>query len=174
LIVSEDDARRLGRIAEAWTRALGLVRQPQGAGRVTAEGDLLRPDAAEPRAMLPPGSYRCRTFTFRPPARGRPALSIQGPHFCHVGVEGQLMSFTKQTGPQRPGGYLYEDGDTRSIFVGAVAAGRERVPPAYGTQPDRDVVGIVERVGPFRYRLVVPWPRNGAVLEVVELKPAVQ
>lgn len=173
-ILHPDDAARLGRIDEAWDWALALADQPRTRRRLAAEGTLLQPDAALSRATPPPGTYRCRTFTFPVPARGRPAFTVQGPHFCYVGVEGALLSLTRQTGPRRPGGYLYEDGDSRLVFIGALAIGRERVPPAYGADRERDSVGLVERVGPFRYRLVVPWPTEGAILEVYELTPVVQ
>ena len=58
------------------------------------------------------------------------------------------------------------------IFIGAAATGREQVPPAYGDDAERNIVGIVERIGPFRYRLVVPDPASGATIEVLELIPA--
>lgn len=168
-IIRPEDNTRLQGLATAWSRGLDAARRGF-ARRIAAEGDLLDPAAALPRALLPPGSYRCRTITL---GSRQAAFRVQGPHFCYVGVEGELISFTKQTGPDRPGGYLYADGDTRSVFIGAAATGRERVPPAYGANPARDVVGVVERVGPFRYRLVVPAPRNGAALEIYELVPAV-
>ncbi|HZG47635.1 MAG TPA: hypothetical protein VEZ41_15410, partial [Allosphingosinicella sp.] len=34
------------------------------------------------------------------------------------------------------------------------------------------VIDVVERVGNFRYRIVIPWPRSGAILEVLEMVPA--
>ncbi len=45
------------------------------------------------------------------------------------------------------------------------------MPPAYADNPERDVIGVVERIGDFRYRLVLPRPR-GAILEIYELVPA--
>ena len=34
------------------------------------------------------------------------------------------------------------------------------------------MAGTFERVGPFRWRLVIPWPQsNGSKLEVYELTP---
>ena len=37
---------------------------------------------------------------------------------------------------------------------------------------DGDMAGIFERVGPLRFRLVVPRPQTGSILEVLELTPA--
>jgi hypothetical protein len=50
----------------------------------------------------------------------------------------------------------------------------ESAPPAYGQVETRDLAGVVERVGPLRYRLVLPWTRGGATIDVIELIPYVQ
>ena len=47
----------------------------------------------------------------------------------------------------------------------------EQEPLAYGDDPRRNMAGVLERVGPFRWRLVIPWPLNGAKIEVFELTP---
>ena len=33
------------------------------------------------------------------------------------------------------------------------------------------MAGIFERIAPFRWRLVIPWPQDGAKLNVFELTP---
>lgn len=121
-----------------------------------------------PRAAPPPGSYRCRVARLgsEPGPRAVQRFPV---HFCHVGVEGALLSFTKQTG-ERLEGYLFVDSDIRMIFLGARGSDDSRI-PAYGVDETRDVAGIVERTGPLRYRIVIPWPRSGAALEVIELAP---
>ncbi len=55
-----------------------------------------------------------------------------------------------------------------------MALGNEDVPLAYGENAARDMAGIFERYGDFRYRLVVPWPRQDSKLDVFELVPLVQ
>jgi len=168
-----EDRDRFARLDLAWSEALGNARLRGFRNRVAALGPLLAPDAALPRAAIPPGPYRCRLIRFAPPARG-PAFAAHRPFFCYVGVEEALLSFTKQDGSERPGGYLWDDSDTRLIFLGAFAIGNEPAPPAYGEIANRNLAGIVERIGPFRYRLVIPWPRGGATLDVLELVPVVQ
>lgn len=164
-----DDRNRIDRIALAWEAALGEAGS-RGAGRaLRAEGELLEPEAALPRAMPPPGPYRCRLLRFGE----RRAFTAFRPYFCEVAVEGDLLSLTKQEGSERPGGYLWEDVDSRLIFLGALALGREPVPPGYGERRERDLIGVVERVGEFRYRLVMPWPAQGTMLDVLELVPFV-
>ena len=170
-VLRPEDTVRLERVAEAWERGLTEARRAGFGRRLAAEGDLLDPDAAQPRGELPPGSYRCRIL--RLGGSGRRAFAAQGPHFCHVGVEGPLLSFTQQTGAPRPGGYLYDAGDDRLVFAGAAAGRREAVPPPYGVDPQRDVVGIIERVGSHRYRMIVPFPAGErSSLIVYELIPS--
>jgi len=33
------------------------------------------------------------------------------------------------------------------------------------------MAGVFERIAPFTWRLVIPWPQSGADLEVFELTP---
>jgi hypothetical protein len=87
-------------------------------------------------------------------------------------VEGDLLTIVKQTGSERPAGRLWEDDlSTRLIFLGTVALGNEEKHKAYGEDPKRDMAGVLERVGPMRWRLVIPFPRSGAKLELFELTP---
>lgn len=165
-VARPEDQDRLARLDQAWTE--GLAEARAFAGQIRAEEALLEPGAALARAALPPGSYRCRLLRLG----GRRGLTVYPPYFCHVGVEGELLSFTKQTGSERPGGYLWSDGDRRMVFLGALAALGQSTPPAYGEDPASEVAGIVERVGDFRYRLVMPRPRAGAIIDVLELVPA--
>ena len=163
------DEERIDRLPQAWGEALGDVRSAVLRRRIAAEGPLLDPGAAEPRAALPPGPYRCRLVRF---GGGRPVTAYRS-YFCDVVVEGVLLSLTKQDGSERPGGYLWADGDSRLVFLGAVAFRGESLPPAYGEDPARNLVGIIERIGPFHYRLVMPWPPSGATLDILELVPFV-
>jgi hypothetical protein len=166
-LIHPDHALRLETIEEVWARSLGAARAGGFARRIRGEGPLLDPGAGLAWTVPSPGSYRCRRFRLGPQGRG---LTISGTFFCHLGEEGEQLSLTQQTGPERPGGYLWQDNGRRMVFIGAVSRGREDVPPAYGEVPGRDVVGVFERVGPFRYRLALPREQN--VLDVIELVPA--
>jgi hypothetical protein len=80
------------------------------------------------------------------------------------------LILTKTTGSQRTRGLLYPDTDRRLIFVGAQAWGMDETGyPAYGDQPERDQVGVFERIGPQRWRIAVPWPSTSSKLEIMEL-----
>jgi len=82
------------------------------------------------------------------------------------------LTIVKQTGSQRPAGRLWEDDDaTRLIFLGSLALGNEDQPLAYGDDPRRNMAGVLERIGPFKWRLVIPWPQSTSKLDVFELTP---
>lgn len=171
-IASSGDARRLANITGAWAAGLADARK---AGFVTAvrdEGALLRTDAALPRPAPTPGSYNCRLIRLGSTGKGKPALEKFKPFFCYVEVEDDLLTIVKQTGSTRPAGRLWEDDDSkRLVFLGSLALGDEQQPLAYGEDAKRDMAGIFERIEPFRWRLVIPWPQDGAKLNVFELTP---
>jgi hypothetical protein len=168
------DIDRIHRLDEAWLEALRQARSRGFRRAIEGEGALLEPDAALPRAAPSPGSYHCRVIKLGQQSGRGAAFAAYKPFFCYVDVDGDTLSIVKQTGSQRPAGFIYPDRDDRHIFLGSVALGDETSPLAYGDDEKRDLVGVVERVGPFRWRLVMPWPQSGAILEVFELVPAVQ
>lgn len=166
------DIGRLERLDDAWRDALSDAQAAGFARQIAAEGRLLQPDAALASPAPTPGSYTCRVIRLGGAGRGR-AFQAFRPFFCYVGTDGDLLSITKQTGSERPGGYLWpDDRAERLVFLGSVALGTEDMPLPYGEDPARDMIGAFERVGPFRFRLVVPWPRSASKLDVFELTPA--
>jgi hypothetical protein len=171
-LASDDDLARLKDIDRAWRSALGEARGRGFLGAIAEEGELLQPDAALPRAAPPPGSYHCRIVKLGAQRSRRPTYAPYKPFFCYVEAEGELLTIVKQTGSQRPAGRLYPDSDRRLIFLGTLALGDEEAPLPYGENPQRDMAGVVERVAPFRWRLVIPWPRTESKLDVMELVPA--
>ncbi len=173
-IASTADTKRLANITGAWAAGLADARE---AGFVTAvrdEGALLKTSAALPRPAPTPGSYNCRLIRLGSTGKGKPAVEKFKPFFCYVEVEGELLTIVKQTGSTRPAGRLWEDDDPiRLVFLGSLALGDEEQPLAYGENAKRDMAGILERIEPFRWRLVIPWPQDGAKLNVFELTPVV-
>lgn len=171
-VVSAADASRLGRLDQAWRLARAEAEDKGFAGEVEALGPLVDPNAGLAGRLQPaPGDYRCRTIKLgsnRPGGAG----FVQYPWFrCTVELTpGGDLVLTKTTGSQRTRGLLYPDTERRLVFVGAQAWGLdERGWPAYGETAERDQVGILERVGPGRWRLAIPWPRVESKLELLEL-----
>lgn len=173
-VANQEDIVRIETLGEAWTEGLALARKGGFPKAMSEEGALLDPEAALPRPEPAPGSYMCRVVRLGSEKPRTPAFQAFKPFFCHVGVNPEnKLSITKQTGSERPAGYLFPDGEAaRMVFLGSLALGNEDAPAAYGDDPTRDMAGVFERVAPFRYRLVIPRPRGTAKLDVIELVPA--
>lgn len=171
-IASSEDANRIRRLGTAWSAGLEEARRAGFTNDINAEGKLLNASAAQAKPAPTPGSYSCRMIRLgRERPRG-PAFQKFKPFFCYVGVEGELFTIVKQTGSQRPAGRLWEDDNpTRLIFLGTIALGNEEEARAYGEDPRRDTAGILERIAPFKWRLVIPFTQTGARLDIFELTP---
>jgi hypothetical protein len=170
-IATSADESRIARLGAGWTEALADAKRGF-AGEIKKEAELLDPNAALPRPAPTPGSYNCRLIKLGKAGTKGPAFERFKPFFCYVEVEEKLLTIVKQTGSQRPAGRLWEDdAETRLIFLGSLALGNEEQPLAYGDDPKRDMAGVLERIGPFRWRLVIPWPQSDSKLDVFELTP---
>jgi len=170
-VATPADKDRLARLGLAWESALADARRGS-ADEIRREGALLRPRAALPRPAPTPGSYNCRLIKVGKATPNSKAFESFKPFFCYVEVEGDLLTIVKQTGSQRPAGRLWEDDDSnRLVFLGSLALGDGQQPVAYGDDPKRDMAGVLERIAPFRWRLVIPWPQSTSKLDVFELTP---
>jgi hypothetical protein len=170
-VATAADQDRIARLGLAWQEALAEAKR-SSAGEVSKEGKLLLPRSGLPRPVPTPGSYNCRMIALGKATRGAKAFESFKPFFCYVEVEGDQLTIVKQTGSQRPAGRLWEDDDpNRMIFLGSLALADEDQPLAYGDDPKRNMAGVFERIGAFRWRLVIPWPQGDSKLEVFELTP---
>lgn len=171
-IANAEDKFRLARTGEAWREGLADARTRGFAADIKREGALLDPIAAQLKPAPTPGSYSCRKVQLGATKPKAPAFERFKPFFCYVQAEGDLLVIVKQTGSQRPAGRLWEDDkNTRLIYLGSLALGDEEVPKAYGDDRTRDMAGVFERIGPFVWRLVIPWPRSSSKIDVFELTP---
>lgn len=170
-VATPADQDRLARLGLAWQEALDEAKRANP-GDVAKEGKLLLPRSGLSRPDPTPGSYNCRMITLgKATPRGKAFESFK-PFFCYVQVEGDQLTIVKQTGSQRPSGRLWEDDDpNRMIFLGSLALASDDQPLAYGDDPKRDMAGVLERIAPFRWRLVIPWPQSDSKLNVFELTP---
>ena len=170
-VATEQDESRLDRLGLAWADAIAEARRSHPA-EVLKEGVLLDPRAGLAAPAPTPGSYNCRLIKLGKATRRAPAFERFKPFFCYVEAEGELLTIVKQTGSQRPAGRLWQDDRAdRLIFLGSLALGNEEQPLAYGDDPKRDMAGVFERIAPFRWRLVIPWPQGTSKLDVFELTP---
>lgn len=172
-VANTADASLLGRLDQAWR--LGRAEAEDGgfARQVEALGPLADPNAAQTGRIQPgPGTYRCRTIKMGRRVEGQGLAYIEYPWFaCSVELTpGGDLVLTKTSGSQRTRGLIYPDTERRAVYVGAQAWGAdEKTFPAYGEKTERDQVGVIERVGQNRWRLVLPWPKQEAKLELLEI-----
>lgn len=169
---TDADRERVRKWRNAWVKALEQARAAGHGTDLAAEGVLLDPDAALADPALPPGDYRCRTLKVGTRSGGTLAY-VTYPFFaCRIAAsEGGTFEFAKLSGSQRPLGRIYPDSRTRMIFLGTLQLGDEQSALRYGHDRDRDMAGLVERVGERRWRLVFPYPAFESTLDVIELLP---
>jgi hypothetical protein len=167
--IEAPDSARLDALPARWPAALAAAR-PRFAAALAREGVLLDPARALPYPALPPGSYHCRAVKLGAPGPRQPAYRSYPPAYCYVGSESDAQSFTKQTGSERPAGWLYPDGARRTVFLGSFAEGGAS-PPVYGAAHGHSAVGVVERIGHFRWRLTLVPADGSAQLTLYDLSP---
>ena len=171
-VASAADASLLGRLDQAWRLARAEAEDAGFASEVERLGPLVDPNAALAGRLQPtPGTYRCRTIKLGRRVEDQGLAYVAYPFFaCSVELTpGGDLILTKTTGSQRTRGLLYPDTDRRLVYVGAQAWGDEADFPAYGQNRERDQVGVLERIGDQRWRLVLPWPKQEAKLELLEI-----
>ena len=170
-IATEHDRGRLRDWRTAWVEALGKARAAGHADDVAAEGVLLDPDAAQLGASPPPGRYACRVIKVGAKSQGLLDYIAYPAFDCRIGVENGVLSFAKLTGSQRPIGLILPDTERRSIFLGTLQLGDERLALQYGRDQERDMAGLVERIAPQRWRIAFPYPHFESTIDVLELVP---
>lgn len=171
-VASTADASLMGRLDQAWRLGRAEAEDAGFAAEVERLGALVDPNAGLAGRLQPaPGTYRCRTVKLGRRTEGQGLAYVAYPFFaCSVELTpGGDLILTKTTGSQRTQGLLYPDTDRRLVYVGAQAWGDEAHFPRYGQTPERDQVGAFERIGDQRWRLVLPWPKQEAKLELLEI-----
>ena len=94
------------------------------------------------------------------------------PFMCRIDQERDLQGFAKLTGSQRPVGLIFPGDALRQVVLGTLVLGDEREARQYGQDDTRDVAAFVERIGPNRWRLVMPRPAFESQVDVMELVPS--
>lgn len=164
------DIRRLERLDEAWDAALSQARSDGHGRALRALGALADPRVSLARPRPTPGQYRCRAIKLGSPGGG-PSYIAYGWFRCRVELTpGGDLILEKTTGSQRQAGALYPEASRRLVFLGAVSWGTGEGRARYGRDPDRDQVGVFERVGAGQYRLALPWPKQESKLDILELR----
>ncbi|MFN4288611.1 MAG: DUF4893 domain-containing protein [Brevundimonas sp.] len=172
-IITSYDRDRLNRLDAAWSLALAQARRQEGSGDLRSLGRLIDPDAAQASVTPPPGEYRCRTIKLGSQS-GESGLGyvVYGWFQCRIEQTPGGLKLSKLTGSQRQFGLFFSESPRRMVFLGSLAIGNEPPATSYGLNAERDIVGVLERVEPNRWRLVMPWPQYESNLDILELVPA--
>jgi hypothetical protein len=171
-VATAPDRARLRDWRTAFTRALQQARKAGHSAEIANEGALLEPDAALGPVPIPNGRYKCRVIKVGAKSEGLLDYIAYPAFDCRIQQEKRLQSLYKLTGSQRHAGLIFADNPLRQVFLGTLVLGDENRAMQYGRDPDRDLAGWIERIGPKRWRLVLPYPRYESTLDVVELVPA--
>jgi hypothetical protein len=171
-VATSSDRKRLRDWRDAFISALKTARATGHSAEIASDGSLLDPDAALAGGPIPNGDYRCRVIKLGAKSPGM--LDYVGyPAFaCRVGPATGLQSFAKLTGSQRQVGLVFPGDAMRQVFLGTVVLGDERRAMQYGRDEERDVAGFVERIGPNRWRMLMPKPHFESQIDVLELIPS--
>lgn len=170
-VISENDRVRLRDWRKTFVSALDAARKSGHAGEIASEGALLEPDVALAGPEIPNGIYACRVVKLgaRPPET---RTYLATPAFtCRIRAERSLQRLGKLSGEQRYVGLIFPGDAIRNVFLGTLVLGDERRALQYGQDQKRDVAGYVERIGPDRWRLIMPQPHFESRLDVMELVP---
>ena len=171
-VATEDDRQRLADWRKTFVDAVAAARKAGHGAEIDREGALLDPDAALGPPAIPNGYFRCRIIKVG--AKGEGNLSYIGyPAFpCRVKAERGLQRVNRYGGSQRYVGLVFPGDQVRQIFLGTLVLGDETRALQYGQDEQRDIAGYVDRIGPNRWRLVMPKPHFESQLDVMEIVPA--
>jgi hypothetical protein len=170
-IATTDDRERLRDWRGAFVAGLQAARASGHAAEIAREGALLEPDAALGGGPIPNGNYRCRVIKLGARSPGMPDYVVYPAFDCRVRLEKELQGFVKLTGSQRYVGLIFPGDAMRQVFLGTLVLGDERRAMQYGRDEERDVAGFVDRIGPARWRMVMPRPHFESQVDVLELVP---
>jgi hypothetical protein len=170
-VISENDRVRLRDWRKSFGDALGEAAKSGHGADIAREGALLELDAAQAGPTIPNGMYRCRVIKLGAKDPGNLAFVALPGFSCRVRAERQLQRLAKVSGTQRYVGLIFPGDAIRSVFLGTFVLGDERRALQYGQDEKRDVAGYLERIGPNRWRLLMPQPHFDSKFDVMELTP---
>jgi hypothetical protein len=168
--VTDRDRLRLRDWRSSFVSGLDAARRSGHGDDIAREGALLDPDSAI-GGQIPDGTYRCRVIKLGAKSPGMLDYVSYPAFQCRVQPKGSLHAFAKLTGSQRQAGLIFPNDQLHQVFLGTLMLADEARAMKYGIDPKRDVVGYIERIGPSRWRLIMPDPAFESQMDVMELVP---
>ncbi len=170
-VATDNDKERLRDWRASFVAALTAARDAGHSAEIAREGALLDPDSALGGGPIPNGTYRCRVIKLGAKAPGNLDYVSYPGFTCRIAAERNLQQLVKLNGSQRYDGLIFAGDAVRQVFLGTVVLADETGALQYGQDETRDVAGYVERIGPDRWRLIMPKPHFESQLDVMELVP---
>lgn len=168
---TRDDTQRLSRLPQAWEQARRDVINDGQGDALRRLGPLADPRTDLSRPHPTPGNYQCRTIKLGAGGDGMLPYVAYGWFKCTITLTpGGDLILKKVTGSQRQTGLICPAGKRTTTFVGTLALGDETKFPKYGSDPQRDLIGEVRRIGDERWRIAFPWPAFESKLDLLELR----
>ena len=171
-VATEDDRGRLRDWRSTFVTALAAARRAGHSAEIAREGALLEPDAALGGGPIPNGDYRCRVIKLGAQSEGLLDYVAYPAFTCRVSPDRALQRLDKLSGSQRYAGLIFPNDAMRQLFLGSLVLGDESRALQYGEDQSRNIAGFVERIGPQRWRLLMPRPHFESQMDVMELVPA--
>ncbi len=168
---TSDDRERLRDWRVAFASALKAARASGHTQSIAAEGALLEPDAALVGPAIPNGDYRCRVIKLGAKSQGMLDFVAYPAFLCRISQQDRLQRLAKLAGSQRYVGLIFPSDALRQVFLGTLVLGDEPGAMQYSRDRERDVAGLIERVGPGRWRMLMPRPHFESQIDVLELVP---
>lgn len=169
-VIKENDRIRLRDWRKTFEAAVANASAAGHQADIAREGALLDPDAAIAGPTIPDGMYRCRVIKVGASGTENRAYAAYGGFTCRVRKQRELQRLAKLSGPQRYVGLIFPGDAIRNVFLGTLVLADETRALQYGQDQQRDVAGYVERIGPSRWRLIMPNPHFESQLDVMELE----
>lgn len=171
-VVTDKDRVRLRDWRQYFVSGLDAARKSGHGDEIAREGKLLDPDSAL-GGPIPNGPYRCRVIKLGAKSEGMLDY-VAYPYFqCRIEPKGNMQTFAKVTGSQRQAGLIFPNDQLHQVFLGTLMLADEARAMKYGVDPKRDIAGYVERIGPSRWRMIMPDPAFESKIDVMELVPQV-
>ena len=171
-VATSDDRDRMRDWRRAFVSALKSARAAGHGQEIAREGELLNPDAALGGGPIPDGDYRCRVIKLGAKSRGMLDYVAYPAFACRIRAQTGLQELAKLTGSQRYVGLVFPGDVMRQVFLGTIVLGDEQRAMQYGRDRERNVAGFVERIGPNRWRMIMPRPHFESQTDVLELIPS--
>jgi hypothetical protein len=171
-VITDPDHERLRAWRQSLVNALNGARAAGHGAEIDKAGVLLDPDAGVEDATLPVGFYNCQVVKLGAKAPSTTQYVTMPMHRCEVRPSDDITRLIQRDGLQRPSGRLYPDGPSRMIFLGTMVLADETLPIVYGRDADRNMVGVLQRIGDKRWRMLLPSPSWEAQSDVMDLTPA--